>query len=895
MLVALVVVASASPGPPPKLTISGGTSPLQAGQSSAPYTVTLNGATGPVAVSLSSTSSTGTFSPGKSITIQSGQSSATFSYADTNAGSPTITAKANGKLKGNPNASKQVTVTAGPAVQIAISPTSSTIDTNGQQPYTVTGKDQYGNSSGDVTAGTNFSLSPAGGSCSGNTCSASSTGPYTVTATYQNLTATSQLTVTDPPPPTCQSSGPTGGAYTLNLCVAPGSGSTVRGNEHVTATITVSGTDPHTAKTLFNLDGQYLLTDFQSLSFTHTTTSATYVYDFLLPSSNWVDGSHTLQAQAIERDGFTSPFTSIALTFSNGVTRTPPPPTGFTPTGGTNPAAGAPFVVAAVGDGAGGEAGATAVTNMVASWNPNLFLYLGDVYEKGSPAEFLNWYGISGGAFYGQFDPITDPTVGNHEYTGGLAPGYFAYWHTPPDYYSFNTHGWHVVSLNSNLDGRTTSAQYQWLSNDLSQNTKACTLVYFHHPLFNIGSEPVPSRFTAIWPLLAQRGVDIVLNGHDHDYQRWVPMNDSGTPSSTGPTEFVVGTGGHSLQSFVSSDPRVAYSLAGSFGAIQLDLNPGGASYQYITTGGGTVDSGIVACNPDGTDTTPPTTPTNLNASTVAQTSISPGLVNLTWSASTDNVAVANYTIYRDGNLIATVGPQASYSDNTVSPNTTYSYQVQAVDWKSNPSGLSTAVGVTTPPQAAIFSDGFESGDLSNWDTVMGLTVESVDANTGTYAAESIGTGGANTAYAWKTLPSPLTNVYYELHFKVVTQSTNVELLRFRSAVGAPGGSANAILGAFVSSSTGRLGVRDDFAAVNVGTGGPVVTGGNWHTLQVHVNITTGQVEAWVDGSFTSALSGTSFNLGTDPVGIIQLGENSTGRTYDVRYDDAAVNTIPLP
>jgi hypothetical protein len=98
-----------------------------------------------------------------------------------------------------------------------------------------------------------------------------------------------------------------------------------------------------------------------------------------------------------------------------------------------------------------------------------------------------------------------------------------------------------------------------------------------------------------------------------------------------------------------------------------------------------------------------------------------------------------------------------------------------------------------------------------------------------------------------------------------------------------------------VSSSTGRLGVRDDFAAVNVGTSGPVVTGGNWHTLQVHVNITTGQVEAWVDGSFTSALSGTSFNLGTDPVGIIQLGENSTGRTYDVRYDDAAVNTIPLP
>ena len=237
----------------------------------------------------------------------------------------------------------------------------------------------------------------------------------------------------------------------------------------------------------------------------------------------------------------------------------------------------------------------------------------------------------------------------------------------------------------------------------------------------------MPARFTAIWPLLAQRGVDIVLNGHDHDYQRWVPMDGSGTPSPPGPTEFVDGTGGHSLQSFVSSDPRVAYSLAGSFGAMQLDLNPGGASYQYMTTGGGTVDSGTVACNPNGSDTTPPSTPTNLGATTVAQTSISPGLVNLTWSASTDNVAVAHYQIYRDATLVGTVGPQTSYSDNTVAPNTTYSYQVQAVDWKGNPSGLSTPLGVTTPAAAPIFSDGFESGDLSNWDILGGLTVESAN------------------------------------------------------------------------------------------------------------------------------------------------------------------------
>jgi Calcineurin-like phosphoesterase len=895
VLVALVAAASASPAPPARLSISGGSFSVQAGQNSAPYTVTLSNGVGPATVLLSSTSNTAAFSP-STVTIPNGGTTATFTYSDTTAGSPTITAQANGGFKGKASASKQVTVNAGPTAQIGISPKNATTDTNGQQQYTATGKDLYGNGTGNVTGGTSFSISPSGGSCSANTCSASTSGAYTVTANYQGYTDTSSLTVTDPPPPTCQLSGPTGGGYTLNVCVAPGSGSTVHGNVGVTATINVSGTDPHTAKMIFNLDGQYLLTDFQYSSYTHSTNSATYVYNFLLPSASWVDASHTLQAQAIERDGFTSATTSVALTFSNGVTQVPPPPTGFTPTAGTNPSPGAPFVLAAVGDGAGGEFGATDVTNMIASWNPNLFLYLGDVYEKGSSAEFLNWYGTSGGAFFGQFDPITDPTVGNHEYTKGQAPGYFSYWRTPPNYYSFNTHGWHIVSLNSNLDGSTGSAQYQWLSNDLQSNTQACTLAYFHHPLFNIGAEPVPSRFTAIWPLLAQHGVDLVLNGHDHDYQRWVPMDGTGTPNASGPTEFVVGTGGHSLQSFVSSDPRVAYSLAGSFGALQLDLNPGGASYQYITTGGGTVDSGTVACNANGTDTTPPSTPTNLGATTVAQTSISPGLVNLTWNPSTDNVAVASYKILRDGNLIGTVGPQTSFSDNTVAPNTTYGYQVQAVDWKGNPSGLSTTLSVTTPAAAPVFSDGFESGDLSNWDTVSsGLTVESTDAFDGTYAAESVGTGDANTGYAWKTLPSTLTNAYYELHFKVVSDSTNVELLRFRSAIGAPSGSANAILGAFVSSSTGKLGVRDDFAATNVSTSGPFVADGNWHTLQVHVNIATGQVDTWLDGNVVPILSGTGFNLGPDPVGIIQLGENSPSRTYDVRYDDVAVDTVQLP
>ena len=83
--------------------------------------------------------------------------------------------------------------------------------------------------------------------------------------------------------------------------------------------------------------------------------------------------------------------------------------------------------VRTTGDGASGEPNAIAVTNLIDGLDPNLFLYLGDVYEKGSIAEYANWFGPSGspGVYYGRLKEITDPTIGNHEYTGGQAPGYF--------------------------------------------------------------------------------------------------------------------------------------------------------------------------------------------------------------------------------------------------------------------------------------------------------------------------------------------------------------------------------------------------------------------------------------------------------------------------------------
>ncbi len=409
----------------------------------------------------------------------------------------------------------------------------------------------------------------------------------------------------------CATSGPSGGAYTVTVCfTAPSGGAPLTGNTTVTATVSVAGTNPGTQRLIFTLDGQYLITDFQS------------TYTFTLLTARYVDGAHTLQAQALMRDNFASTPAGINVKFSNDVTTPPVNNRSFTPASGTNPGAGQPLVVAAVGDGAGGETNETNVVNQIKGWNPNLFLYLGDVYEKGSPLEFFNWYNPSG--FYGAFRAITNPTVGNHEYVNGAAPGYFDYWDNVPPYYSFNAGGWHFVSLNSNAElnqFNPGTPQYNWLQQDLAASAPACTIAYFHHPVYSVGPQGDTPSMDPIWSLLYTYGVDLVLTGHDHDYQRWVPLDGSGNPNPNGITEFVVGSGGHGIQNFVRTDSRLAkgVSSSGSFGALRLQLGSTSASYAFINTAGSILDSGTVSCQAAPAPTVTPTpSPTPASSTTFA-------------------------------------------------------------------------------------------------------------------------------------------------------------------------------------------------------------------------------------------------------------------------------------
>jgi hypothetical protein len=668
----------------------------------------------------------------------------------------------------------------------------------------------------------------------------------------------------------CSTSSPVSAVYSVTVCITKPVDNTILAREaSITATVRVTGANPGVQKLIFYLGGQYLLTDYEP------------AYTFILPTRKFVDGRRLLEVEAILRDGFTSRRATIDLTFNNGVSEPPVNTNTFTPPTGSTPPSGRPFILAATGDGASGERNADTVTELIATWNPNLFLYLGDVYDKGTFTEFYNWYG-TGADHYSRLRAITHPTIGNHEYEGGEAPGYFDYWNNVPNYYSFNAASWHMINLNSNGQFDQTlpgTLQYNWLLDDLEANSAACTLVYFHHPLYNIGSEKEATRMNQIWALLAQHGVDMVLTGHDHNYQRWHALNGQGDPDPQGVTQFVIGTGGHGIQDFTRKDPRLAVGFDSSpaaFGALRMELNRNGAAYQYVNIAGATLDSGSIVCNQALPDTTSPAAPKDLTVTSNTSTH-----VDLIWTSATDNVGVTNYDIYRDGELFASTAAVTSYTDKSVVSGDTYRYQISARDAAGNVSGLSSTMTVTI--SELLFSDGFESGNFSQWTDVSGLAIQKEHVQVGDFAVRGISRD--TPTHAYKQLPKVQKELYYRLWFKILKQGTNtVYLQRFRTSRN------GAILGVFVSN-TGRLGFRNDVIGAST-TSATIVTPNTWHELQTHVRIngTASEIEVWLDEARIDLLSKAE-NLGTTAIGRIQLGDSARGRIYDVVLDRVALST----
>jgi hypothetical protein len=248
---------------------------------------------------------------------------------------------------------------------------------------------------------------------------------------------------------------------------------------------------------------------------------------------------------------------------------------------------------------------------------------LGDnAYPDGTLTQFNNCYGPT----WGRHKSRTKPVPGNHDYHTAGASGYFNYFGAAAGdpakgYYSYNLGAWHIIALNSEISQSAGSAQEKWLRADLAANPKTCTLAYWHKPRFSSGQHGNIAASQPLWQALYDYGADVVLNGHDHTYERFAPQNPNAQADPKGIREFVVGTGGAGLYSFTSNQPNSQIRNNTTFGVLKLTLHSTSYDWQFIPIAGQNFsDSGSANCVSTGTVPTATRTPTSGPAPTRTRT-----------------------------------------------------------------------------------------------------------------------------------------------------------------------------------------------------------------------------------------------------------------------------------
>ncbi len=266
------------------------------------------------------------------------------------------------------------------------------------------------------------------------------------------------------------------------------------------------------------------------------------------------------------------------------------------------------------GNGANDACMEQATANLIGAANPSAVLLLGDnqYYCGGYPA-FQQSYDLS----WGKYKSITYPSVGNHEYltsggtgcdsTNAHAAGYFNYFGAAAGqvghgFYSFNVGSWHLIAINSNCGDAggcgSGSPQYTWLQSDLAAHKGVCTLAFWHIPLFSSGGRAA-SNTKPEWDLLYAAHADVVLNGHDHIYERFAPQNPSGALDTTnGIREFIAGTGGANHTSIATVAANSEVRNTATFGLLELTLHQASYGWNFVPIAGKTfTDSGTQACH----------------------------------------------------------------------------------------------------------------------------------------------------------------------------------------------------------------------------------------------------------------------------------------------------------
>jgi PKD repeat protein len=226
-----------------------------------------------------------------------------------------------------------------------------------------------------------------------------------------------------------------------------------------------------------------------------------------------------------------------------------------------------------------------------------------NAYPNGTAADFQNCYGPT----WGRHKARTVPVIGNHEYGVAGAAAYFAYFGAAAGdptkgYFSFDVGAWHAVVLNSNctiVSCATGSAQETWLRADLVAHPAMCTIALWHHPQFSSGYHGPDASTRPFWDALYAAGVEIIVNGHEHDYERFSPQTPSAVADpSFGIREFIVGTGGKSLRAFVTTAPNSEVRNASSWGVLKLTLHPSSYDFAFVPIAGQSfTDAGSASCH----------------------------------------------------------------------------------------------------------------------------------------------------------------------------------------------------------------------------------------------------------------------------------------------------------
>jgi hypothetical protein len=247
--------------------------------------------------------------------------------------------------------------------------------------------------------------------------------------------------------------------------------------------------------------------------------------------------------------------------------------------------------------------GCTRTSDLIVAMNPSAVFTTGDnAYFMGTLAQFTAYYDPA----WGRFKALTFPTPGNHEYNG---QGYFDYFNgvgnpTGPagdrsaGYYSYDVGEWHFIALNSLAGGTVPATQLDWLEADLAANTKPCTAAYFHYPLVSRGNYTGTATMKPLYDRLYAAKADLVLVGHDHNYQRYGKMDSYQVATTDGLRQVIVGTGGAGVYAISGTHPLLEASNSGTFGVLRLDLTAMGYDATFVPRAGRTYsDHFSASCN----------------------------------------------------------------------------------------------------------------------------------------------------------------------------------------------------------------------------------------------------------------------------------------------------------